>query len=48
VVSADGRPIVVLSLLISDGLIDSGDLIANTDKLVGVSRIPRAGAPEGA
>jgi RNA polymerase sigma-70 factor (ECF subfamily) len=48
VVNADGRPILVISLLVCDGLIDSVYLMANPDKLSGVSQIADIGASEGA
>jgi RNA polymerase sigma-70 factor (ECF subfamily) len=43
VVSAAGRPILVLSLVVSDDLIDSIYLIANPDKLAAMSRSGQAG-----
>jgi RNA polymerase sigma factor (sigma-70 family) len=48
VVSADGRPIVVLSLLVNAGLIDCIYLMANPAKLAGVSRTEGGSASEGA
>jgi RNA polymerase sigma-70 factor (ECF subfamily) len=44
VVTLAGRPLVVLSLLVREGLIDSIFLMANPDKLVGVSRTTGPGA----
>jgi RNA polymerase sigma-70 factor, ECF subfamily len=48
VVRADGRPILVLSLLVSAGRIDNIYLIVNPEKLAGVSRPAASGASEGA
>ncbi len=48
VVSADGRPIVVFSLLVNAGLIDCVYLMANPEKLTGVSRTDGGHPSEGA
>jgi RNA polymerase sigma-70 factor (ECF subfamily) len=48
VVSADGRPILVLSLLVRDGLVDSIFMMANPEKLGGVSQTAGPPASEGA
>jgi RNA polymerase sigma-70 factor (ECF subfamily) len=48
VVSADGRPLLVVSLVISDDRIDTIYLIANPEKLAGMSRTAGSAASEGA
>ena len=45
VVTADGRPIVVLSLLVVDGLATAVYLMSNPEKLAGVSGTPDPGGP---
>ena len=48
VITVEGRPILVLSLLVSDGKVDSIYLMANPEKLAGMSRGAGLGASEGA
>jgi RNA polymerase sigma factor (sigma-70 family) len=48
VVRADGRPIVVISLLVNAGRIDCVYLMANPEKLAGVSRTEDGHTSEGA
>jgi RNA polymerase sigma factor (sigma-70 family) len=48
VVSAEGRPILVISLLVSGGKVDSIYLMANPEKLASMSRGAGLGASEGA
>ena len=48
VLTAEGRPILVLSLLVSDGKVDSIYLMANPEKLASMSRGAGLGASEGA
>ncbi|MDG4798115.1 RNA polymerase sigma factor SigJ [Micromonospora sp. WMMD1082] len=48
VVSADGRPVTILSLVVRDGLIDTVYLFANPEKLAAMSHRWRPGASEGA
>ena len=45
-VAADGQPIVVLTLVVVDGLVGEVYLIANPDKLAGVSRTGGPGVSE--
>ena len=48
VVTVEGRPIIVVSLLISDGQVDTVYLMANPEKLASMSRSAAPGASEGA
>jgi RNA polymerase sigma-70 factor (ECF subfamily) len=48
VVTVEGRPIIVVSLLISDGQVDTVYLMANPEKLASMSRGAAPGASEGA